>query len=401
MGKDRISYLLQQYSSGRATKEEVGEMLGLLHSEEGSALLKDLIVDKNNEAEEEVVLPLRNWERMWSAIRSATSSPVRKGIVPLGWVRVAAAVMVVITGAAVYQFFHNHKSNINKIIPQATVHKNNEIHPGGNKAVLTLASGATIVLDSAQEGLIGQQGNTSIMKVDAGALAYDTRSKHTGEVLYNAISTPRGGQYQVILPDGSKVWLNAASSLRFPTSFAGKERRVELTGEAYFEIARNATMPFSVYVVPPLGSGKEGMNVRVLGTHFNIKAYENEQNTRTTLLEGAVKVQLSGSEVSLVPGRQAIADNYAQTLHMEDANTEQVIAWKNGMFRFKETNIRELMREVERWYNVDVVYNTQKKDQDFTGIVPRTRNISELLHTLELTGTVHFQIEGRKIIVLP
>jgi len=399
MGKDRISYLLEQYSSGQATKEEVEEMLGQLHSEEGSALLKDLIVDKHNEEEEELALPLRNWERMWSAIRSATLSPARKGILSLVWVRAAAAVIVVLMSAAVYQFLH--KTTMNKTIPQATVHKNNDIHPGGNKAVLTLAGGATIVLDSAHEGLIGQQGNTSIMKVDAGALAYDTKSKHTGEVLYNAISTPRGGQYQVILPDGSKVWLNAASSLRFPTSFAGKERRVELTGEAYFEITKNATMPFIVYVVPPLGSGKEGMNVQVLGTHFNIKAYENEQSIRTTLLEGAVKVQLSGSEVSLAPGKQAIADKNVQGLQVAEANTEQVVAWKNGMFRFKETNIRELMREVERWYNVDVIYNTPRKDLDFTGIVPRTRSISELLNMLELTGTVHFQIEGKKIIVLP
>lgn len=403
MGKDRISYLLQQYSSGRATREEVEEMLGLLSSEENSALLKDLILDKKNDEEAEIVLPFRNWDRMWYAIRSATQSPVRKGVLSLGWVRVAAAVIVVVTGAATYRMFH--KSNINKTNPLATVHTSNDIRPGGNKAVLTLANGATIVLDSAHDGLIGQQGGTNIVKVDAGALAYkgaaSDKLSATGEAAYNSITTPRGGQYQVILPDGSKVWLNAASSLRFPTSFVGKERLVELTGEAYFEIAKNAAMPFRVYVVPPLGSGREGMNVQVLGTHFNIKSYENEQSIRTTLLEGAVKVKLSASEVSLVPGRQAIADNGASSLHVADVNMEQVVAWKNGMFRFKETSIRELMREVERWYNVDVIYNTTKTDQDFTGIVPRTKNISELLHTLELTGTVHFQIEGKKIIVLP
>src|SRR5258708_11495474 len=305
MGKDRISYLLQQYSSGQATKEEVEEMLRLLQSEESPALLKDLILDKNNDEEEEIVLPLRNWDRMWYAIRSATLSPVRKRVLSLGWVRVAAAVIVVVTGAVAYRALH--KSKINKTIPVATVHTSNDIHPGGNKAVLTLANGATIVLDSAHDGLIGQQGNTSIVKVDAGALAYDTKNKHTGEVLYNAISTPRGGQYQVILPDGSKVWLNAASSLRFPTSFVGKERLVELTGEAYFEIAKNAAMPFRVYVVPPLGSGREGINVQVLGTHFNIKAYENEQSIRTTLLEVAVKVKLSASVAGPPPGRQSSA----------------------------------------------------------------------------------------------
>lgn len=417
MSKDRLSYLLEQYSSGLATREEVAELFGLMRSEESQALLRDLILDEHNDEEEPMTLPLRNWDVMWQEIRSAALQPARKSVFTLTWVRVAAAVMVVALGGFAYRVFH--KTNVNKTIPLAAVQHHNDIRPGGNKAILTLANGATIVLDSAQNGLIGQQGNTRIVKVDAGALAYNTgagssainhRASTAGEVSYNAITTPRGGQYEVVLPDGSKVWLNAASSLRFPTTFIGKERLVELTGEAYFEIAKNATMPFRVYVVPPLGSGRAGMDVQVLGTHFNIKAYENEQNIRTTLLEGAVKVAIpslpgvwkdGGGEVSLQPGKQAIADNGTHALRVAEANAEQVIAWKNGFFRFKETNIRELMREVERWYNVDVVYHTDKTDQDFTGIVPRTQDIAALLHTLELTGTVHFQIEGKKIIVLP
>lgn len=415
MGKDRISYLLQQYSNGRASREEVEEMFGLLQSEENETLLKHLILDKKNDEEEEISLPFRNWDRMWQRIRPAALSPVRQRTLSIGWVRVAAAVMLVVMGGVAYQFFSNRKTN--RTMPLAETHYSNDIQPGGHKAILTLANGATIVLDSAHKGVIGQQGNTSIVKVDAGALAYKGAASNklsaASEVSYNAISTPRGGQYQVVLPDGSKVWLNAASSLRFPTSFVGKERLVELTGEAYFEIAKNTAMPFRVFVAPPLGSGREGMNVKVLGTHFNIKAYSNEQNIQTTLLEGAVKLELplpagagrgmNGkiSELRLQPGRQAIADNATQTLSVIEANTEQVVAWKNGMFRFRETSIRELMREVERWYNVDVVYHTDKVDQDFTGVVPRTQNISALLKILELTGTVHFQIEGRKIVVLP
>jgi transmembrane sensor len=199
------------------------------------------------------------------------------------------------------------------------------------------------------------------------------------------------------LPDGSKVWLNAASSLRFPTSFTGKERLVELKGEAYFEIAKNPSMPFRVHVD---GVG-DGTDVKVLGTHFNIMAYANEHNRSTTLLEGMVKVSQDGISQNLQPGRQAIVDNQSHALSVTDANTEQAVAWKNGMFRFRETGIRKLMREVERWYDVDVEYRTLETDQDFTGIVPRAQNISALLHTLELTGTVHFQVEGRKIIVLP
>jgi ferric-dicitrate binding protein FerR (iron transport regulator) len=311
---------------------------------------------------------------------------------------------------AVYQLFSKRK--INRTMPLAETHYSSDIQPGSQRAVLTLSNGTTIVLDSAHNGLIGQQGNTSIVKVDAGALAYNAANSRkpqaagdvgqvSGEIAYNTISTPHGGEYQVVLPDGSKVWLNAASSLRFPTSFVGKERLVELTGEAYFEIAKNGAMPFRVFIPSPLGSKKEGMNVKVLGTRFNVKAYSNEQDIRTTLLEGAVKVVVPSSEIRLQPGRQAITDITTQALSVTNANTEQVVAWKNGMFRFKETSIRELMREVERWYNVDVVYRTDKTDQDFTGVVPRTQNISALLKVLELTGTVHFQIEGRKIIVLP
>ncbi len=438
MGKDRIFYLLQQYSSGRASKEEVAEMFGLLQSEENEALLKDFILDKSDETEEVIFLPQRNWDRMWHRIKPAGPFSARRRTLFPGWVRVAAAVMLVVIGGVAYQLFSKRK--INRTMPLAETHYSNDVPPGGHKAILTLANGSTIVLDSAHNGVIGQQGNTNIVKVDAGALAYNAPANDklqtaggkvsaAGEVSYNAISTPRGGQYQVVLPDGSKVWLNAASSLRFPTAFAGKERLVELTGEAYFEIAKNTAMPFRVFVTPPLGSGREGMNVKVLGTHFNIKAYSNEQNVRTTLLEGAVKVELpfsagakggagtpdggagkgmtgkiiaaKESEVRLQPGRQAIADNATRALSVIDANTEQVVAWKNGMFRFRETSIRELMREVERWYNVDVVYNTDKTDQDFTGIVPRAQNISALLKILEMTGTVHFQIEGKKIIVLP
>lgn len=204
----------------------------------------------------------------------------------------------------------------------------------------------------------------------------------------------------IVLPDGSKVWLNAASSLRFPTAFGGKERSVELKGEAYFDIAKNAGSPFHVRVAGGGGGGHE-MDVQVLGTGFNIMAYDNEQHISTTLVEGKVKVMQDGVVKGLEPGRQVIIDNQTHVMSEAEANVEQTVAWKNGLFRFHETSIRDLMRQVERWYNVEVVFKTDGSDQDFTGVVPRNQQLSALLHTLELTGTIHFQIEGKKVIVLP
>ena len=261
--------------------------------------------------------------------------------------------------------------------------------------MLTLANGSTIVLDNAHDGLLAQQGGTNVEKLDASSLAYNTGGKDKEPVMYNMIATPNGGQYQVILPDGSKVWLNAASSLRFPTRFEGKERSVELTGEAYFEVAKHSSMPFRVKVPG------NGMDVQVLGTEFDVMAYGNEQTSNTTLVNGKVNVVSKGAVRALEPGKQTILDNQTKAMRVADANVEQVVAWKNGLFRFRETGIRELMRQVERWYNVQVVYETEGKDQDFTGVVSRNQPVSALLQMLELTGTVHFRIEDKKIIVLP
>ena len=258
---------------------------------------------------------------------------------------------------------------------------------------------------------MAKQGNTDIVKIGSGQLVYNAGINKTNALLYNTVSTPSGGKYQLTLPDGSKIWLNAASTLRFPASFVGKERNVALTGEAYFEVAHltaedGQKKPFTVHVSSASGDG--GMDVKVLGTHFNIMAYPNEQTIKTTLLEGKVKVTQDGAVKNLEPGMQAIVDKQTHTLKITDANIDQSMGWKNDMFRFKETGIKEIMRQVERWYNVEVEYRTQGSEQDYTGVIPRTQNVSALLQTLELTGTVHFQVEqsnipgkSGKIIVMP
>lgn len=215
----------------------------------------------------------------------------------------------------------------------------------------------------------------------------------TSKVLYNTISTPRGGQYQVMLPDGSKVWLNAASSLRFPTAFTGKERQVKMEGEAYFEVAQQASKPFVVVT--------GNIKIKVLGTHFNVNAYSNENTIRTTLAEGAVRVSKEDKSKVLEPGEQVQFDKQTGNMSIKQVNVDQMLAWKNGLFYFDNTNIKTIMKQVARWYNVDAVYETaQLKNKNFSGITSRYKNVDGLLKRLELTGTIHFKVEGKTITVM-
>ena len=387
---------MEQYAANRASKEEVKEMFEWLRTDAGDNALKKMVLEQSQEQAPGTAFSQQDWDKMWAVIKGATCRKRKAPVFAMPLVRVAAAVILFALAGGAWWMLSKEKTKTPA--PVAAVHYQNDVPPGGNNAVLTLANGSSIVLNNAQNGLLAQQGNTNVVKLGNGALAYRAQNKNTGELLYNTISTPRGGQYQMALPDGSKVWLNAVSSLHFPTAFTGSERVVELTGEAYFEVAHMVSpagkkIPFHVKV--------NGMDVEVVGTHFNIMAYSNEQDIKTTLLEGKVNVTQNGVTQKLEPGRQATVDNKTQAITVADANTEQAVAWKNGFFRFKMTGIRELMRQVERWYNVDVEYKTDRTDQDYTGIVPRTQNISGLLQTLEMTGTVHFRVEGKKIIVLP
>lgn len=390
MGQERIHYLLKQYADNNASAEEVEEMLALLRTSGGEEALKKMVAEIWKE-EGEPPVSEKDWGRMWSSIHEEMGTrPVRRLSV---WGRVAAVLLLMGGVSAAYWKLTGTEK---KAAPVAMVHGGKkDIAPGGNKAVLTLANGSTIVLDNAHDGVLAQQGGTNVEKVDAGSLAYNTGGKGNEAVMYNTIATPNGGQYQVILPDGSKVWLNASSSLRFPTRFEGKERSVELTGEAYFEVAQRSSMPFRVKLPD------NGMDVQVLGTEFDVMAYANEQTSNTTLVSGKVNVVSKGAVRMLEPGKQAILDNQTKAMRVAEANVEQVVAWKNGLFRFRETGIRELMRQVERWYNVQVVYEAEGKDQDFTGVVSRNQPVSALLQMLEMTGTVHFRIEDKKIVVLP
>lgn len=268
-----------------------------------------------------------------------------------------------------------------------------DVAPGGNKATLTLADGSTIVLDDAGNGTLQQQGSTTIRKPASGQLTYSNNSTAAnGTVLYNTIVTPRGGQYQVQLPDGTRVWLNAASTLRFPTAFTGADRTVEFSGEAYFEVAHHNGQAFSVKV--------NETTVQVLGTHFNINAYADEKHMHTTLLEGAVKVRSGSQEALLQPGQDAAVPTTGTGIEVKETDVNNAIAWKNGIFFFHNDDIATVMRQLGRWYNVEISYVGPVPAHRFEGRIWRNYTLAQTLAVLQASD-VHFKIDNRKLVVLP
>lgn len=374
---DHYRILVERYAAGQSTDEELELFFHLL--KEGN--LDGYLTTAMDQA---------------AGIGTVTENDLApvKSIRPGRWLGRAAAAIIVLclTGGG---YFIAHRSDHAGDPLTAVAGPKQYVAPGGNKAILTLADGSKITLDSAASGSLAQQGGTNVIKEAAGRLVYQAGHAAAGEVLYNIISTPRGGQYQVELPDGSKVWLNAASSLRYPAAFAGENRKVELSGEAYFEIAKDLHHPFVIDV--------HGEEVKVLGTNFNIMAYENEPVSKTTLIDGSILVHAAskgGSSVLLRPGQQVTWDDDKVLSAASVADVEQVLAWKNGQFRFSNDNIELIMRQVSRWYDVDVEYRMKKTEgKEFSGIISRYSQVADLLKRLEATGVVHFTIQDKKIIV--
>jgi ferric-dicitrate binding protein FerR (iron transport regulator) len=303
----------------------------------------------------------------------------------------AAAIILLVSGGVYYGLHRTTKQETEKT-PLSTAQHAPDILPGGNKATLKLANGQTIILDSAANGTLTQQGDSRVLKLNNGQIAYNASNKKSITALYNTLTTPRGGQYYVELADGTKVWLNAASSLSYPTSFTGKDRVVELKGEAYFEVARNNAMPFKVRL--------NNTTVEVLGTHFNVNAYEDDALIKTTLLEGSVRISSGGSTSLLSPGQQAQVNKAGSIKLIPDADTELAIAWKKGYFQFKRDNLQQVLGQLTKWYDVTVKYDGVIPDMQFGGRISRNSNLSEVLKILELSN-VHFKIEGKTVVVMP
>ncbi|WP_316767588.1 FecR family protein [Pedobacter frigiditerrae] len=271
------------------------------------------------------------------------------------------------------------------------VSKINDFAPGVNKATLELANGTKILLDTAVKGMIANLDGIKVYKNAAGEIEYKINSiSSTDKVGFNTITTPNGGQYQVVLHDGSKIWLNAGSSLKYPTAFRDNDRTVTITGEAYLEVAKNKQMPFRVI------SGNQ--TIEVLGTHFNVNAYDDEVAIKTTLLEGAVKVLTDKASTIIAPGEQTYFNNSNGSLQKKAVDVEQEVAWKNGLFSFKGDDVKAIMRQISRWYNVEIEYTGPITDEKFYGQISRNSKLSEIFAILELNN-LHFKSNGRKITV--
>ncbi|WP_170113622.1 FecR domain-containing protein [Mucilaginibacter yixingensis] len=384
MNQDRLDYLLDQYHNGICSPDEQAELDNWYHNLKGGKPDFEAWVNEQGGEEQLTDTLYQNFQQ------KLQQNKKRSRFAYSGWVA-ASVVIALISGYFLFK--------TNKQIPQTNTVAQVKApagQPGKNKAFLTLADGRKIDLDDTRPGQLAQQQGVVIHSTSGGKIIYqmagNQKAAAKDTLAWNNITIPRAGQYELELPDGTKVWLNAETSLRFPVQFQGKERRVMLTGEAYFEVAHNASMPFKV------STGSQ--TVTVLGTHFNIKAYADEEKMSTTLLQGSVSIanSVSGQSKLLVPGKQADIYKGNGAIAISNAKVDEVIAWKNGYFIFDNQDIRSIMKLVSRWYDVDVNYQINKPVR-FGGTFSRSSNLNELLKNFALISNLHFDVKERRIIV--
>lgn len=378
---DEYITLYEKYMAGRCSPEERAllyayqDRFKLVHSAENSMPEEQ---EAGNRALHEIQQTI-NKRQPWLGFKK--------------WLAAAAAVLLVVSIWAI-----NHEQP--KLGPESAkmaTKKANLIKPGRNTATLTLANGSAIVLDDVKQGHIAEEAGVQITKAADGQLVYTVKQSASNTApAYQSITTPRGGQYQLLLPDGTKVWLNAASSLRYPANFIGKERMVELSGEAYFEVSKSVNHPFLVKTA--------SQQVEVLGTAFNLKAYANETLTTTTVASGSVRIQpqekAKASHI-LQAGDQSMLNSQTSKIQLSRVNVQQTLSWKNGYFIFDDTPLPEIMNQIARWYDIEVAYTENMQQKKFGGTYNRDKAFDDLLSSLTYSGDVHFKIEGRRVTVMP
>lgn len=373
MEDKELNELWERFRSGQATPADKAflESWYLKHNQQAPFEVND------HERVEDV-------DQVWDNIKKKQSSKFQNGRYRL---TAAAILLFVFTGT--YYLLHR---NVQDAAPRIS---KTDVKPGRNQATLTLASGKKLILNNTLSGQLANEAGVTVSKNAKGELIYTTQAsgnanQSAGRI--NTLATSKGEQYQVILPDGSHVWLNAASTLKYPVVFTGKERLVELTGEAYFEVSHNKAMPFKVKT--------RQQQVEVLGTHFNINAYPDEKTTATTLLEGSVKVTSASTNQKMIikPGQQSAVNGDA--MNVQEVDIDEAVAWKNGYFLFNDENLASIMKKVSRWYNVEVEYkDASLQSLVFSGTVSKYQNVSQVIKTLELTNAVHFKVLDNRITV--
>lgn len=375
MNSNEAEELLNKYALGNCTEQELAQLHTWYLEEE----LKEVSISA---AEVENIK-----HQIWQTLPvHRESKATTSKIIAMPWIkRISIAASILLCLTFTYVYFHqkqqaNHQQQL----------ANEQIVPGGSKAVLTLADGTTIDLAKTTNGVLGTDHGTRIVKTKDGNIFYSNGDNGSKKAVWNTLNIPVGGYYNVTLSDGSKVWLNAKSSLKYPTEFDGKERIVELDGEGYFEVAHQPNKPFKVIT--------NQQTVEVLGTHFNINAYTDETFTTTTLLEGSVKVLAGGQQQLLVPNQQAQLKG--NKIDVANCNAENAVDWVNNDFVFDHEQLASIMRKLSRWYNVEVHYPQSLANLEFNGTISRSKNITQVLKYIELTGVVKIKVEGRRITVM-
>jgi len=399
MQKERLTLLLQKHMRGTLTVLEKNELLAAIQStqykEISNAAIEEIFLRQPaaKELDEKRFLPLLTpilWNESqdnhtFSNHRSSAQSSRNHKIM---WTLFTLAILL-----AAGAFFYFYKPLQSETVSAINNPPAIEILPGGDIAELTLLDGSTIDLDSTSGGLLTQQGNTRILKQAKGVIAYKASNEKPSTILFNTLTTPRGGQYKVILADGSRVRLNASSSITYPISFSEKERNVTITGEAYFEVAKVPNSPFKVKVYD--------MEVEALGTHFNINAYTDESSIRTTLLKGSAKLTKNTVSGLVQTSQQGQYNQDGAFTLLKTVDTNEVVAWKNGMFQFNNVDLKAAMRQISRWYDVDVQYdNRAPVTEKLVGEIRRSANLSRAIRVLKRSG-VNCRIEGKTLIVMP
>ena len=390
MTNERLAALIARQFTGELLPEEARELRNWAQEDEHNRAFLERLSGQGVLEKELGILnrldPAFGYERWTQRFQPKRPSSILR----IGLWSAAAGLLIAV---ALFDLIHSSRPAAPAIATVAPA----TVLPGRSTAILTLANGQQMLLDSMGKGQLSVQGDSRVIKEDSSSLSYLAAASAvpgygTGKVGYNVLTTPRSGQYRLVLPDGSRVWLNNVSSVRYPTSFEGPDRTVEVSGEAYFEIAPNPGKPFFVKV------GNE--TIQVLGTSFNVSAYPDEAGIQTTLLTGALRVRTPTAEVKLRPGEQAQTTAGDRLTVVKDAEAADVASWKDGFFYFGRASFAAMMRQLARWYDVEVVYQGKVPEMEFGGKIDRSLPLSDLLKFLD-KNQIHFRLEGRKLVVLP
>jgi len=390
MTREKLRFLLYRYSTKTASPQEEGELMQALADPLYANHIKEWVDEQWDKQQTHDHLSDVQSNELYASILKKIN--IKKQGFRIGtWARIAiAASIILVAGAGLLLLLNKQKvQQVNIAAAQTT---NDISAPDSNRAILRLADGSIIYLDSAGNGTLATEGNAKIVKTANGQLMYDVTANKDGTVHYNTLTNPRGSRViSIMLADGSKVWLNAASSIKYFTAAGGNTRDVEITGEAYFEVAKNATKPFHV-------KAASGIDIEVLGTHFNVMSYDDEKLTKTTLAEGKVKVTYKAASVKLSPAQQARFTKNNEQLAIQEADVNKELAWKEGIFQFEEDDLPGIMRQFSRWYDVEVSIPASLPDERYTGLISKDLALSQVLQILKLAG-INYTIEGKRLTI--